>query len=312
MNSIGIFGQGYVGTALREGMKHEFDIYTYDKKTPYDILLYNKDNPVGVFLNPKIKNSYGHDLFCFFVTKCDGPIFICVPTPMEKDGSCDISIVKDVIKRFDEANFEKTRRTIVIKSTVIPGTTEKLNEAHSNIHVCFNPEFLTERNAIDDFKNQNRIIVGGPHKGASIVKQMYNQCFPKTPVTKTSSTIAEMIKYITNCFLATKVSFANEIKQICNQLEIDYDKVIEYATKDERLGTSHWAVPGPVPSSDGSGKLLLGFGNACFPKDLNALISQAKELGIDPKVMNAVWEKNLEVRPEKDWEHLTGRAIVNE
>jgi UDPglucose 6-dehydrogenase len=113
-----------------------------------------------------------------------------------------------------------------------------------------------------------------------------------------------MVKYVTNCFLATKVSFANEIKQICDKLDIDYDKVVEYSTKDKRLGTSHWAVPG----HDGH----FGFGLTCFPKDLNALIATATSLGVDPKVMIAVWEKNLEVRPEKDWEKLIGRAITND
>jgi UDPglucose 6-dehydrogenase len=109
--------------------------------------------------------------------------------------------------------------------------------------------------------------------------------------------------------LATKVSFANEMKQICDKLDIDYDKVIEYATKDKRLGMSHWAVPGPMPANDGSGKLLPGYSGSCFVKDINALIHLAKELGIDPKVMNGSWLKNLEVRPGKDWMFLVGRAI---
>jgi UDPglucose 6-dehydrogenase len=102
--------------------------------------------------------------------------------------------------------------------------------------------------------------------------------------------------------LATKVSFANEIHQICQKLNVDYDKVIEYATKDKRLGTSHWAVPGP----DGK----VGFGLTCFPKDLNALINVALGLGLNPRIMKAVWEKNLEIRPEKDWEKLKGRTIL--
>jgi UDP-glucose 6-dehydrogenase len=92
-------------------------------------------------------------------------------------------------------------------------------------------------------------------------------------------------------------------------LEIDYDKVVEYATKDNRLGHSHWAVPGPMPASDGSGKLLPGFSGSCFCKDLNALIKLSEELGVDPKVMKATWAQNLFVRPEKDWECLIGRAV---
>jgi UDPglucose 6-dehydrogenase len=113
-----------------------------------------------------------------------------------------------------------------------------------------------------------------------------------------------MVKYFTNCFLATKVSFANEMKQICDQCDIDYDKVTEYALYDTRIGPTHLSVPGP----DGN----LGFGGSCFPKDLNALIDLSKNIDINCKVLKAVWEKNLEVRPEKDWELLKGRAVTNE
>jgi UDPglucose 6-dehydrogenase len=112
---------------------------------------------------------------------------------------------------------------------------------------------------------------------------------------------AEMVKYVANCFLATKVSFANEIYQICKAIGVDYNGVIETAMLDNRLGTSHWKVPGP----DGH----FGFGLTCFPKDLNALIKLAELNGVDPKVMKAVWEKNLEVRPERDWELMKGRAV---
>ena len=123
-----------------------------------------------------------------------------------------------------------------------------------------------------------------------------------------------MVKYVTNCFLAVKVSFANEISQICESLDkngynIDYDKVIEYAKFDQRIGESHWSVPGPVPTHDG--RYVRGFGGHCFPKDINALISVAKESGVNPTVMNAAWEKNLEVRGtnDRDWEHQIGRAV---
>ena len=113
-----------------------------------------------------------------------------------------------------------------------------------------------------------------------------------------------MVKYFTNTFLATKVSFANEMYQICEKLDIDYDKVVEYSTYDERLGKSHWAVPGP----DGKP----GFGGSCFPKDINALIKTAEELDIFTNVLNSVWDANLDVRPEEDWKELKGRAVTDE
>ena len=112
------------------------------------------------------------------------------------------------------------------------------------------------------------------------------------------------MKYFKNCYLATKVSFANEIKIICDKVGIDYDKVTEYATLDERLGHSHWSVPGP----DGK----LGFGGSCFPKDINALIHLGLELDMTPEVLMGAWHTNLEVRSECDWKELKGRSIVEE
>jgi UDPglucose 6-dehydrogenase len=111
-----------------------------------------------------------------------------------------------------------------------------------------------------------------------------------------------MVKYVTNIHLAVKVSLANEFYQICNTLDkngynIDYDKVIEYATIDKRLGNSHWKVPGPMPADD-TGEPALGWAGSCFIKDLNALVYVARSLGVDPKVMTGAWEKNLEVRPQ--------------
>lgn len=281
MEKIGLVGRGFVGEAILQGMSHAFKVCWHDK--------YKKK---WVDYND-IRCAALRDL----LEAVDGPIFLCLPTPMHKDGSADISIVEGVVKEINSLSG-KLKPVLIIKSTVPPGTTEYLNSTYSHVSCVFNPEFLAERTAVEDFKNQDRIIIGGPHKAVSIVKQMYQHAYPEVPTTKTSSTIAEMIKYVTNCFLATKVSFANEISQICTKLDIDYDKVIEYATKDKRLGISHWAVPG----HDGH----LGFGGKCFCKDINALIALAKSLKVDPKIMQAAYNKNLEVRPERDWEAIPG------
>ena len=170
--------------------------------------------------------------------------------------------------------------------------------------MVFNPEFLTEANYIDDFKNQNRIIIGGPRPASTTVKDLFKKAFYTTPIIKTGSSTAEMVKYFINCFLATKVSFANEVKQICEHTDIDYDKVVEYALYDQRIGKSHFSTPGP----DGR----RGFGGSCFPKDINAMITFASNLNVEPLVLQAAWNKNLEVRPEKDWEQLKGRAVSQE
>ena len=130
---------------------------------------------------------------------------------------------------------------------------------------------------------------------------MYSLVFPNVPIIKTGSKTAEMVKYFTNTFLATKIAFANEMNLICDKLEIDYDKVVEYSIYDERLGKSHWAVPGP----DGH----YGFGGSCFPKDINALIKVAEKMNIPSNILSAAWDTNTLVRPEQDWKELKGRAV---
>ena len=280
---IGIVGQGYVGSAVKEVFSKHYDVETYDL---------DKD---------KCSVDYLED-----IVELSNIIFVCVPTPMKKDGSCDTSTVEAVVKDINDMVVSRnvSGRIVAIKSTIPPGTTNRLNKECKNISVIFNPEFLTEANFIDDFKNQNRIIIGGERPSTTKLRQVYSLVFPNTPIIKTGSKTAEMVKYFTNTFLATKVSFANEMKQICDEINIDYDKVVEYSTYDERLGKSHWAVPGP----DGK----LGFGGSCFPKDLNALIKFADELNIGTWVLRSAWETNLDVRPEKDWKELKGRAVVDE
>jgi len=285
---IGIVGQGFVGLAVKIGFEPHYKLETYDK--------YDKDK------------STCDNLFDL-VMECD-VIFVCVPTPMNKDGSCHTDIVEEVITEINEIVLETEsypyhiKPIVVIKSTVPPGTTDRLHSKNRGLDVIFNPEFLTEINFIEDFKNQNRIILGGIRRGTSLLRQVYSKVFPHATIVKTGAKHAEMVKYFTNCFLATKVSFANEMKVLCDKIGIDYDKVVEYATYDERLGKSHWAVPGP----DGD----YGFGGHCLPKDLNALISVAVEnsLGLYINVLSGVLETNDKVRKNRDWEEMKGRAVV--
>lgn len=276
---IGILGQGYVGSAIKIGFEKKYKtLNTFDKY---------KDSSSTVSSLEEL-------------TQSSNIIFICLPTPMKENGECDTGIVEKEITKIDQYSTEN--KIIVIKSTIPPGTTKKINKKSNNIDIVFNPEFLTEQNFIEDFKKQNRIVLGGNKKSVQAIEKVYKIIFPTTKIIKTDSTTAEMIKYLTNTFLATKVSFANEIKMICDKIDVDYDKVIEYSLYDKRLGNSHWAVPGP----DGK----LGFGGSCFPKDINALIYFVKEKGLDLDLLQSVWKTNLKVRPEKDWEDLKGRAVV--
>jgi UDPglucose 6-dehydrogenase len=272
---IGIIGQGFVGNAIYQKFKHYYNVLTFD-------------------LDDSKCNSSEKEL----IEKSE-VIFVCLPTPMNQDGSCNIDIVESVIKKINDTSKDKI---VVVKSTIVPGTTDRLNSKYENISIAFNPEFLTERNAIDDYENQNRIILGGPRTATTKLKQVFSKVFPKAEIIKTDSTHAEMVKYLINTFLSVKVSFANEIYQLCGKLNIDYDKVVEYAIHDDRLGHSHWSVPG----HDGD----FGFGGHCFPKDLSALVSLSNELGTLNNVLKSTNDTNNTVRVNRDWENMKGRAVV--
>lgn len=285
--SIALIGKGFVGEAFYEGMKDYYNIAVWDTDP-------SKAN-VG---------SLGESV------ELQRFIFVSVPTPMDlKTGKCDTSILESVIEDINKYNG---RAIIIVRSTVPPGTCAQFNEKAMAAYdtysgqrrptVVFNPEFLTEANYIDDFKNQNRIVLGGSESDTTKVAQIYKKVFPLIPIVQTDTTTAEFVKYFANCFLATKVTFVNEMAQIANALGIDGNVAAKIAALDPRIGSSHIAVPGP----DGHN----GFGGTCFPKDLNALMTHAKKLGVPTPFLQAVWEKNLEVRPERDWEQNKGRAVT--
>lgn len=275
---IGVIGQGFVGNAVTQKFSKYFKVNTYDKKEHLS--------------NSTLEEVVTSSLY----------IFVCLPTPMNSDRSCDTSIIESTLDAVDlicSNNNEK--KTIILKSTVVCGTTERLNSSYEFLNIIFNPEFLTERNAVEDYNNQDRIILGGPRPHTTNLKQIFAKVFPNAKIIKTDSTHAEMVKYLTNTFLSVKVSFANEIYQLCNKLEIDYDKVVEYATLDSRLGDSHWSVPGP----DGD----FGFGGHCFPKDLAAMIDLSFKLHTTNNVLCATESTNDDVRALRDWELMKGRAV---
>ena len=271
---LGLIGYGMVGQAIHAGFSTLCDFRIYDK---------NKTISLNTFEETIRDSDY---------------IFICVPSPMIKEtGRCDTSIVE---KTIGDAEFMAigTGKIFIIKSTIPPGTTRKLIEKYRNLRIIFNPEFLTARTSRLDFINSSRIILGGNVYDCEEVEELYRKRFPSTPIFITNPTTAEMVKYSANCFFSVKVAFMNELYQICDKLGINYDDVKDMMVLDGRIGNSHLDVPG----HDGK----CGFSGLCFPKDINALIYLGKQLGIDPCVMESAWKKNLEVRPEKDWEKIKG------
>lgn len=275
MNNIGIIGNGFVGSAILHGfILHTENVYVHDK-----------DKNISV--NSLYQTVRDSDI-----------IFVCLPTPMYESGECDLSIINSCLEEVQGFDLDVSEKIFVIKSTVVPGTTETLQSSFPDFSFVFNPEFLTQRKARLDFINTARIVLGGPTKSVEVVEKLYRIRFPHTKIIKTDFKTAEMVKYMCNCFFATKVSFMNEMRQISDALGCDWDNAIEGFITDGRIGNSHIDVPG----HDGD----VGFGGKCFPKDLNALISKSKELGVNPSVMQAAWEKNKEIRKNCDWYDIPG------
>lgn len=280
MKTIGVIGLGYVGTAVQKGFESTNNVVTYDT-----VKECTETSVQGVLSKAQI-------------------IFICVPTPMNIDGTCNIDIVRAVLSQMVTLHTEY-KPICVIKSTVTPGTTNKLAEEFPNLTLSFNPEFLTEKNYINDFMSQVNIILGytgDNHKEIRPVYDLYNERFENANITLISAKEAEMVKYVANTFLSTKIAYLNEIYQICQKAGINYNRITSVLVKDTRLGDTHWNVPG----HDGH----FGFGGTCFPKDLNALIQFGKQNGQSTPLLEAVWNKNLEVRPERDWERDKGRSVI--
>jgi UDPglucose 6-dehydrogenase len=291
MNKIGIIGQGFVGNAIYQSMNSVFDVFTYDLKTGLRIN--------GRFISPldygsKDVNDRIGLAYQYIADNVDGPVFICLPTPMGVGGQCNAAILEDAIVRLSKCKLSKLF-TLIIKSTIPPGTTEEFSKKYPNINFCFNPEFLTARTAVEDFADQTYTIIGADNLfSGDIVEDMYHGWNPHLDIIHTGTKTAEMVKYVRNCFYAVKLSYANEIYQICQKIGLDYDEVIEYTKLSPWAGKQHWSVPG----HDGK----IGYSGKCIPKDINAFIFFAEQLGIDPKTMKGSWEKNLELRPEKNWE----------
>jgi UDPglucose 6-dehydrogenase len=274
MYTVGIVGNGFVGSSIASGFSLCTDIKIFD-------------------IDPR-KST--HTLL--EVVDCDF-VFVSVPTPMRniRGGNIDLSIMDGTFKQISEIN-KRDDNVFIIKSTVIPGGVEKYINTYEDLNIIHSPEFLTERVARLDFINASRIILGGDEQLTKKVEKLFRVRFPHTKIIQTDVTTAQFIKYMANTFFATKVSFMNEMKQAADVLDADWDDIMEGFMSDGRIGNSHIDVPG----HDGK----VGFGGKCFPKDLNAFIGLFNSIGVKPTVMKATWRKNLEVRQEYDWKDIKG------
>lgn len=287
---ISIVGAGYVGliTGLcLARLKNEVTLIDVDKgkikaiadKKPY---LY-EDGLEELFTQVQVQaaSDYrqinGSDL-----------VFICIGTPSNEDGSMSIQEVHSATKEI--ARLLKTEHkycVIVMKSTVLPGTTEEVvlpgletsgRKAGLDFGLCMSPEFLREGKAIHDFMNPSRIVIGEyDRRSGDVLQELYRDF--RAPVLRTSIKVAEMIKLASNAFLATKISFINEIGNICKTINVDTCEVAKGMGYDERIGSKFLNAG-------------IGFGGSCLPKDLKALISKAKDKGYRPEVLESVLNLN--------------------
>lgn len=291
--SIGIVGYGYVGKATSVlGCKGESVQGGQVQVLVHDI------NPVTSFFG--LNSEYTENISD--LSNCN-LIFVCVPTPANEDGSCCTKIVEDVIAKL---KTEAEGVPIVVRSTVPVGFCQE----HG---VNFMPEFLTEKNWKNDFRDNQDWVVGAFDNENVNFKELIRNVFKvahkekrltKAPIIHFVHTnAAELCKYGRNCFLATKVSFFNELNGFCEAKSVNYDIVKELICLDERVGESHTGVPG----HDGK----YGFGGTCFPKDMNSLYAQMEEAGAKSFVVDGAIMRNLHLdRPEQEWKEDKGRAVV--
>ena len=250
---IGVVGVGMVGGSMQRYL---------EKKQGLEIFLYDKGKGLG---SPDDINKAEI-------------IFVCVPTPYQKDGKgFDLSYVEETL------NMLQGEKIVVIKSTVLPGTTEMLQQKYPQHQILMNPEFLTEETADQDMLYPDRQIVGYTEKSHTVAGDVM-QLLPLAPFERMlPSTEAEMVKYFGNTWFSVKVSFANQMYDLCQAVGIDYDRMVEAAAADKRIGRTHLNV---------FHKGARGYGGKCLPKDTKAIIQLANAKGVDLKLHKAAEEIN--------------------
>jgi UDPglucose 6-dehydrogenase len=297
---ISIIGTGYVGTVtgmcLAE-LGHQIVFVVRDKKKR-DLIHSGKSPIYEPGLDHLLEKNVAR-----ITTTIDLPdairntelTFICVGTPSNDNGSINLDQIRDVSHTIGKSLASDDKyHTIIVKSTVLPGTSETLvipileKESGKNAFVDFgfssNPEFLKKGTAIEDFFHPDRVVIGvNDPKTKEVLEKLYQPL--NAPIFATTIRTSEMIKYTSNSFLATKISFANEIGNLCKKMGIDSYEVFKGVGLDARINP-HFFRSG------------IGFGGSCFTKDLKALIVHARMLDIEPQILTAVIGTN-EDQPAK-------------
>ena len=264
--NVGIIGNGFVGNALYNHIKHFNKVFVYDADR----------NKCYNTLEETLKSEL---------------IFVCLPTPMKDANGADCNT--EIIEKFFISIPLECNSLFVIKSTVPIGTTKVIKNLRKDLKIVHNPEFLTANNAIEDFKNSDRNIIGGTTDESMFLKSYLEYLFPNSTSILVDSDESEAIKYFCNTFLATKVIYFNMVNVLSNKLQMNYNNLLSGICSDRRIGFSHTMVPGP----DGE----MGFGGTCFPKDINALINTYEKNNLNCDILKEIWKYNKNIRKNWDW-----------
>lgn len=282
MSVIGIIGYGFVGKAVAYGFA-EYDRQN-GRSPKHEVLIYDKYKPQNELSEVLEKSEF---------------IFVCLPTPFHEDQlRIDLSICDETIAQICPQIANKGK-LVILKSTIVPGTTRRYSKQYPNVPFSFNPEFLTEANYLQDFVKSERVVIGADNDWvAQRLIDLYRSCFPQTPILKMSLSAAEVVKYQCNVLLAAKVAVSNIFYDICQSEDVSYEEVKRAVALDSRIGGSHMDVT-----------TERGFGGKCFPKDLGAIIGRCKELSIDCKLLEEVHAYNLRIRKVRDWQEIAGASV---
>ncbi len=297
MNNFTIVGLGYVGLTIAISLAQnsnnniiclDIDNKKINKLKRGTIPLYDKTLEkinINSFSNLKYTNKYNKAF------KNTNVVFLCVPTPKSSNGSADLTYVWNVCQSIIKNIYNDI--LLIIKSTVPIGVSDEIQNyfdqnSSYKVNVAFIPEFLSQGSCLDNYNNPDRIIIGCQNKKIfNIIKNIYKKNFiiAKTPIMFTSRKSAEMIKYASNSFLATKISFINEMSTLCEKMDINIEEVTKGMGYDKRIG-KNYLKPG------------IGFGGSCLPKDLESIKFIANQMNVELKIIDSVLKVN-EIQSQK-------------
>lgn len=280
MIKVGIIGGGVVGLAHANVFKHYCDVRVYDLE------------PLRA--THSLRDTLQQDV-----------LFLCLPTPMRKDGTVEPRAVADALAAIES---ESPCKAVVLKSTLPPISLLHLQHKVPRRFI-FSPEFLTERTAEHDLQQSQNFIFGensANTEAKAIVEALFRRRWLGIPQYWVSLETAALVKYMRNVFFAVKVGLMNEFDEICKSFEAERSKAMELFMLDARIGRSHYEVPG----HDGQP----GFGGSCFLKDVNAFLHMARDMEVVPQIVEAAWKSNVQRRtPDyiaREFERMKGRAIT--